>query len=167
MLLNFWPTDIICNRDAGTDHWMEDVRQDTFWPGKTLHSYANNVQVRTPPFLKRTVSRDGYFFEGLNILVSTVCADGFHGHSEAFYYPIQFLTFYLLLWNYLLILKMLTKIPFRIPLSVIGRCSIMPTTHWLQGKCARINLSKAASCMILQNHRYGFLLASSVSKLQL
>jgi hypothetical protein len=32
MLLNFWPTDIICNRDAGTDHWMEDVRQDTFWP---------------------------------------------------------------------------------------------------------------------------------------
>jgi hypothetical protein len=29
MLLNFWPTDIICNRDAGTDHWMEDVRQDT------------------------------------------------------------------------------------------------------------------------------------------
>ncbi len=27
------------------------------------------------------------------------------------------------------------------------------TYHWLQGKCARINLSQAASGMILQNHR--------------
>jgi hypothetical protein len=41
----------------------------------------------------------------------------------------------------------------RIPLSVIGRCSLVPTSHWLQGKCARINLSQAASVMILLNHR--------------
>jgi hypothetical protein len=47
---------------------------------------------------KRTVSRNGYFFEGINILISTfcVCADGFQGLSKAFRYPIQLLTFYLL-----------------------------------------------------------------------
>jgi hypothetical protein len=26
-----------------------------------------------------------------------------------------------------------------IPFSVIGQCSLMRTSHWLQGKCARIN----------------------------
>jgi hypothetical protein len=31
--------------------------------------------------------------------------------------------------------------------------SIVPTCHWFQGKCAKINLSLAASGMILQNHR--------------
>ncbi len=29
----------------------------------------------------------------------------------------------------------------------------MLTPHWLQGKCARINLSQGASGMIVQNHR--------------
>jgi hypothetical protein len=48
---------------------------------------------------------------------------------------------------------MLTKALLRIPFSVIGRCSRVPTSHWMQGKCARINLSQAASGMILQNHR--------------
>jgi hypothetical protein len=48
--------------------------------------------------LRGTVSRDGYFFKGLNILVSTfcVCADAFQGRSKAFHYPLQLLTFYLL-----------------------------------------------------------------------
>ncbi len=48
--------------------------------------------------LKGTVSRDGYFFEGLNVLLRTfwVCADGFQGLSKAFHYPLQFLTVYLL-----------------------------------------------------------------------
>jgi hypothetical protein len=41
----------------------------------------------------------------------------------------------------------------RIPLSVIGRCYQAPISHWLQGKCARINFSQAASGMILQNQR--------------
>jgi hypothetical protein len=47
--------------------------------------------------LKGTVLRDGYFFEGLNILISTfsVCADGFQDLSKAFHYRIQLLTFYL------------------------------------------------------------------------
>jgi hypothetical protein len=41
------------------------------------------------------VSRDGYFFEGLNILISTfcVCADSFQGILKASHYPIQLLTF--------------------------------------------------------------------------
>ncbi len=63
-------------------------------------------------------------------------------------------TFCLLLWNDLLILKMLNKILLRIPFSVIGRCSLVPTSHWLQGKCSRINLSQAASGTILQNLRW-------------
>jgi hypothetical protein len=37
--------------------------------------------------------------------------------------------------------------------SVNGRCSLVPTSYWLQRKCARINLSQAASGMIIQNHR--------------
>jgi hypothetical protein len=48
---------------------------------------------------------------------------------------------------------MLTKTLFVIPFSMIGQCSPVLTPHWLQGKCARINLMQAASSMILQNHR--------------
>jgi hypothetical protein len=49
---------------------------------------------------------------------------------------------------------MLTETLLRISFSVIGRCSLVPTSHWLQGKCARINLSPAeAFGIILQNHR--------------
>jgi hypothetical protein len=47
---------------------------------------------------------------------------------------------------------MLTETILRIPFSVIGRCSLVATSHWLQG--ARINVSKAALGMILQNHRW-------------
>ncbi len=49
-------------------------------------------------------------------------------------------------------LKMLTETLLRIPFSVIGRCSLVPNSHWLQGKCAKINLSQAASGLTLQNH---------------
>jgi hypothetical protein len=34
---------------------------------------------------------------------------------------------------------MFTETLFSIPISVIGRCSLEPTSHWLHGKCARIN----------------------------
>jgi hypothetical protein len=46
-------------------------------------------------FLFRIVSRDGYFFESLNILISAfcVCADGFQGLSTAFHFLIQLFTF--------------------------------------------------------------------------
>ncbi len=49
-------------------------------------------------FLRDSVT-SGYFFEDLNILISTfcVCADGFKGLFKSFHYPIQLLTFYLLL----------------------------------------------------------------------
>jgi hypothetical protein len=36
---------------------------------------------------------------------------------------------------------MLTETLLRISFSVIGRCPLVPTSHWLQGKCAKINLS--------------------------
>jgi hypothetical protein len=48
---------------------------------------------------------------------------------------------------------MLTKTLLIIPFSMIGLCSQVLTSHWLQGKLARINLAQAASCTILQNHR--------------
>ena len=48
--------------------------------------------------------------------------------------------------------QLLTETLIRIPFFVIGRCSLMPTSHWLQGKCARINLPHAVSGGILQNH---------------
>jgi hypothetical protein len=51
---------------------------------------------------------------------------------------------------------MLTETLLRIPLSVIGRCYLAPISHWLQGKCASINFSQAASGMILQNQRQFF-----------
>jgi hypothetical protein len=47
---------------------------------------------------------------------------------------------------------MLTETLLRISFIVIGRCSLVPTFHRLQGKCTRINLSPEASGMILQNH---------------
>ncbi len=73
----------------------------------------------------------------------------------------------MLLWNYLLILKMLTETLIRISFSVIGRCSLVPTCHWLQGKCARVNLSPAAFCFILQNHRRLLVSIYSVKTLSL
>jgi hypothetical protein len=48
---------------------------------------------------------------------------------------------------------MLIESLLKIPFSVIGRCSSMPTSPWLWGKCGRINLSLAAFGIILQNHR--------------
>jgi hypothetical protein len=84
------------------------------------------------------------FFEGLNILISTltfcVCADGLQVLLQSFHYSIQLLTFYLISWKYLN-LNMLAETLLRVPFSVIGRCSLVPTSLWKQGKCARINLS--------------------------
>jgi hypothetical protein len=76
-------------------------------------------------------------FEGLNISISTfcVCADGFQGLLKAFQYTVvNFFCFFEI--TYLLILKMLTE-----TFSVIGRCFPVAIYHWLQEKCARINLS--------------------------
>ncbi len=78
-----------------------------------------------------------HIFLGLNIS-TFCCVNGFHALSKAFHYPIQLLTFYKLYWNYLLILMMLTETRLRIPFSVIGRCYLVPASHGLEGKCARI-----------------------------
>jgi hypothetical protein len=77
----------------------------------------------------------------------------FSGFYKSFLLLYTIINFYLLLWNYLLILKMLTETLVRIPFLWLVERSQAPTSHWLQGKCSRINLSQAASGMILQNNR--------------
>jgi hypothetical protein len=62
----------------------------------------------------------------------------------------KLLTFYLLLGNYLLILKMLTETFLKIPFSVIGRRSLVLSLA--AGKMCMNKLVKAVSGMILQNH---------------
>jgi hypothetical protein len=53
---------------------------------RTRHRLLQDT-VHDPALFKETVSQDGYFLEGLNILISTfcVCADGFQGLSTAFH----------------------------------------------------------------------------------
>jgi hypothetical protein len=51
---------------------------------------------------------------------------------------------------------MLTETLLSIPFPVIGRCSQVRTSHWLQGKCARINLSQAAFCTHFQSQNRRF-----------
>jgi hypothetical protein len=78
---------------------------------------TSHINTSGQTVFKWTVSRDEYFVEGLNVLISTlsVCADGFQCLSKAFHYPIQILTFYLplllLLLNYrtYLVLQCLLK----------------------------------------------------------
>jgi hypothetical protein len=80
---------------------------------------------------------------------------------KGFSLPNRILSIYLLLRNYFPILKMPTETLLRIPLSVIGRYSLMPTSHWMEGKYARINLSQAAFD-IIYGITGGFLYAFSV-----
>jgi hypothetical protein len=60
--------------------------------------YLHSPQTGIFNKFRGTVSRNGYIFEGLNILMSTfcVCADGIQGLLKAFHYPVQLLTFYCL-----------------------------------------------------------------------
>jgi hypothetical protein len=48
---------------------------------------------------------------------------------------------------------MVTETLLRTPFSVIGQCSLVPSSHWLQGTFARINISQAAFGIVFQNHR--------------
>jgi hypothetical protein len=76
------------------------------------------------------------FSEGIIILISTfcVCADGIQDLSKAFQFlPYTVINFLFASFNYLLILKMLPETLHSIPLSVISRCSLVPTSHWLLG----------------------------------
>jgi hypothetical protein len=69
-----------------------------------------------------------------------VCADGFRNLSKAFHYPIQLLTFFLILeiTNF----EMLAETLLRIPVYVIGRCSLVPTSHWLLGNVQELTYHK-------------------------
>ncbi len=147
----------ILNKDSRSTYTIWDKRQIKLTKKKDLRKLR---AVTHDEIFKGIVSRVTtwiFCFEGLNILVSTfcICADCFQYLSKAFHYgyPIKLPTFYLLLWNYLLFSKILTETLLKIPFSVIGRCSLVLTSHWLQGKCARIKSSQAASGMTLQNHR--------------
>ena len=92
------------------------------------------------------------FFESLNMLICTFCecADSFKVFQKLFTTLYKYSLF---ICFFEITLKMLTETLLRIPFSVIGRCSLVPASHWLQGKCARINLSQAAFGMILKNNR--------------
>ncbi len=74
-----------------------------------VNSVEGLARCCAPPPLKGQCHEMDILLERLNILISTfcVCTDGFQGLSKAFHCPIQLLIFYLLLWNYLLILVML------------------------------------------------------------
>ncbi len=68
---------------------------------KQYFEYVCNINPSLQPKgepIKGTVSRDGFFLEGLNVLISTfyVCADCFQGLSKAFHYPMHVLLFLLL-----------------------------------------------------------------------
>ncbi len=78
-------------------------------------------------------------FEGLIILIITlcVCTDGFQRSLKGFSLPYPIINFLCPFRSYFL-------------LSDWSMFSCA-ASHWLQGKCARINLSQATSSMILQN----------------
>jgi hypothetical protein len=100
------------------------------------HSEQEFVSAGNIFCLKRQCNEMDIFGEGLKILISAfcVCADGFQGLSKAFHYPIQFIkiVFASLTLLYLLNLNMFPETLLRILFSVIGRCSLVPTSHWLQ-----------------------------------
>jgi hypothetical protein len=99
-------------------------------------------------------------FEGLNIFISTfcVCSDGFPGLSKAFHPPIIFVFASLKSFTNIenASLKSFTNIEnaswgsSKFPSLLLVDVFLVPTSHWLQGKGPRINLSKAASRMIFQ-----------------
>ncbi len=91
----------------------------------------------------------------LNILMSTfcVCANGFLSRSfKCFSLLYTIINFLFASLKLLITFENAYCNPPQ-NFSVIGRCSLVWTSHWLQENCARINLSQAASGMILQNYR--------------
>ncbi len=98
--------------------------------------------------------RDGFLFEGLNIFNQNfLCMhwwfSWFFNSFFSFHYLIQLLTFYLLLWNNMLISKMLTETP---SLWFVDVLKCRPLIG-CRDNAQEFNLSQTASGMILQNHR--------------
>ncbi len=115
--------------------------------------------------VKGTVSRDGIFFLKVWTNKSVPVHWSFSRSRKSFSipYPIKLLTFYLLLWNYFIILKMRTSSEFLF-LWLVGPF-LVPTFHWLQGKCARLvtgglrydfTESQAAACKHFQSQSRRF-----------
>ncbi len=97
-------------------------------------------------WIKGTVSRDGYFFEGLDILISTfcACADGFQGLLKA-----SFALLYTIINFLFAYLKSL--INFENAYWNLTQNSFL--CDWSMTSSADLNFSQAASDMILQNHK--------------
>ncbi len=114
--------------------------------------FVGNVML---PF-KGTVSRDGYLFwssKHFNKYRYFLCMRWWFSRSfKSFLLPYTSINFLFASLKLLIIWQILIETLLRISFSVIGRCSLVPTFHWLQGKCARINLSPAAFGYILHNH---------------
>ncbi len=106
---------------------------------------------------KVTVSRDEYFFEGLNILISTfcVCADGFQSLSNSFSLPDTIINFLFAS------LKLLTNFD-------NAYCEVKPPQSsflcdwsmffsadlsWLKENAKEVTFNRRLSGMISQNHR--------------
>jgi hypothetical protein len=95
--------------------------------------------------LKGIVSRDGYFFlkvQTFQLVLSVYALIILKVFLKLLaltpYNCYLFICFHEILK--FIILKMLTETLLGIPFSVIGECSLLPISHWLQGKFARINL---------------------------
>jgi len=83
------------------------------------------------------VSRVGYFFEGLNIFISTC----------------KCINFLFASLNYLLILKLLTETLLRIPFAVIGRCSLVTSSHWHRENAQELTRHRRLPVWFYKNHR--------------
>ncbi len=126
--------------------FMSTNAKTILWDSPFHLHYVSQV----PKMFKGTVSGDGYYFEGLNILISTfcVCVDGF----KRFSLPYTIINFLFASLNSLTHFENAYWNPPQIPFSVIGQWSLELTSHCLQGKFARINLSQTTYITILQNY---------------
>ncbi len=95
-------------------------------------------------YVKGTVSRAGYVLKVETFYFNQYFLRirwWFSRSFKSFSVPSTIINFFN---DYLLVLKMHTETLLWIPVSVTGRCSLVPTSHWLQGKCIRISLLQAA-----------------------
>jgi hypothetical protein len=82
----------ICDRAVPfLEIYVSNFRYNIFTVWIVSDSLGNRLE-RIQPLFKGKASRDGYFFIGLYILISTfcVCADGFQDLSKAFNHPYNY-----------------------------------------------------------------------------
>ncbi len=115
-------------------------------------NYLESVTKRPKAFAD--ISRDGYFLQSKHFNQYFLCMHWWFLRSlESFSLTYKIINFEFAF------LKLLTNFenaywnPPQNSLLCDGWCSLVTASHWLQRKCARTNLSQAASGMILQNNR--------------